>query len=106
VICSAVTREEIQQKTDEMAREYHETHDPEIPEEIYRLARLLYPRYTDCVNKVICSSSFGSISSPSLLPGKDLNLFFPRVYSESQCAEAMAQRLRFKMCTPNRSSLT
>jgi hypothetical protein len=24
---------------DELAREYHETHDPEIPEEIYELAR-------------------------------------------------------------------
>jgi len=23
---------------DELAREYHETHDPEIPEEIYKLA--------------------------------------------------------------------
>jgi hypothetical protein len=36
-----MTREEIEQKIDELAREYHETHDPEIPEEIYRLARLL-----------------------------------------------------------------
>jgi hypothetical protein len=36
-----MTREEIEQKMDELAREYHETHDPEIPEEIYRLARLL-----------------------------------------------------------------
>jgi FKBP-type peptidyl-prolyl cis-trans isomerase (trigger factor) len=36
-----VTREEIEQKMDELAREYHETHDPEIPEEIYRLARQL-----------------------------------------------------------------
>ena len=26
---------------DELAREYYETHDPEIPVEIYRLARLL-----------------------------------------------------------------
>jgi hypothetical protein len=26
---------------DALAREYHETHDPEIPEEIYRLARKL-----------------------------------------------------------------
>jgi hypothetical protein len=24
---------------DELAREYHDTHDPEIPEEIYELAR-------------------------------------------------------------------
>ena len=36
-----VTRQEIEQKMDELAREYHETHDPEIPEEIYRLARQL-----------------------------------------------------------------
>jgi hypothetical protein len=26
---------------DELAWEYHETHDPDIPDEIYRLARLL-----------------------------------------------------------------
>jgi hypothetical protein len=26
---------------DELAREYYETHDPAIPEEIYRLASLL-----------------------------------------------------------------
>ena len=36
-----VTRQEIEQKMDELAREYHDTHDPEIPEEIYELARLL-----------------------------------------------------------------
>ena len=29
-----VTRQEIEQKMDELAREYHETHDSEIPEEI------------------------------------------------------------------------
>jgi len=26
---------------EELAREYHDTHDPEIPEEIYSLARQL-----------------------------------------------------------------
>jgi hypothetical protein len=26
---------------DELAREYYETHGPEIPEEVYRLANLL-----------------------------------------------------------------
>jgi hypothetical protein len=36
-----VTRQEIEQKMDQSAREYHDTHNPEIPEEIYRLARLL-----------------------------------------------------------------
>jgi hypothetical protein len=36
-----VTREKIRQKVDQLAREYYETHDPEIPEEIYRLARQL-----------------------------------------------------------------
>jgi len=36
-----MTRQEIQQEMDELAREYHDTHDPEIPEEIYRLARQL-----------------------------------------------------------------
>jgi hypothetical protein len=36
-----MTREEIEQKMDELAREYAETHDLEIPAEIYRLARLL-----------------------------------------------------------------
>jgi hypothetical protein len=36
-----MTREEIEQKMDELAREFAETHDPEIPAEIYRLVRLL-----------------------------------------------------------------
>jgi FKBP-type peptidyl-prolyl cis-trans isomerase (trigger factor) len=36
-----VTREEIEQKMDELAREYRETHDPEISEEIFELARRL-----------------------------------------------------------------
>ena len=36
-----MTRQEIEQKMDELAREYHETRDPEIPEEIYELARRL-----------------------------------------------------------------
>jgi hypothetical protein len=35
-----MTREEIEQKM-ELAREFAATNDPEIPEEIYRLARLL-----------------------------------------------------------------
>jgi hypothetical protein len=30
-----MTRQEIEQKMDELAREYHDTHDPEIPEEIF-----------------------------------------------------------------------
>jgi hypothetical protein len=33
-ICSPVTREEIEQRMDELAREFAETHDPAIPEEI------------------------------------------------------------------------
>ena len=36
-----MTRQEIEQKMDELAREYHDTHDPEIPEEIFELARQL-----------------------------------------------------------------
>ena len=36
-----VTRQVIEQKMDELAREYHETHDPEIPDEIFELARRL-----------------------------------------------------------------
>jgi FKBP-type peptidyl-prolyl cis-trans isomerase (trigger factor) len=36
-----MTREEIEQKMDELAWEYHEMHNPEIREEIYRLARQL-----------------------------------------------------------------
>ena len=35
-----VTRQEIEQKIDELAREYHDTHDPEVIEEI-ELARRL-----------------------------------------------------------------
>jgi hypothetical protein len=38
---SPMTRQEIEQKMDELAREYHDTHDPEIPEEIFELARRL-----------------------------------------------------------------
>ena len=34
-------RHEIEQKMDELAREYHDTHDPEIPEQILELARRL-----------------------------------------------------------------
>jgi hypothetical protein len=36
-----VTCQEMEQKMDELTREYHDTHDSEIPEEIYRLARQL-----------------------------------------------------------------
>jgi hypothetical protein len=36
-----MTREEIEQEMVELAREYHDTYDPEIPEEIYELARRL-----------------------------------------------------------------
>jgi len=41
IYAEPVTRQEIEKKMDELAREYHDTHDPEIPEEIYRLARQL-----------------------------------------------------------------
>jgi hypothetical protein len=41
VIRRAVTRQEIEQKTDELVRGYHDTYDPEIPEEIFELARRL-----------------------------------------------------------------
>jgi hypothetical protein len=34
-----MARQEIEQKIDELAQEYHDTRDPEILEEIYRLAR-------------------------------------------------------------------
>jgi hypothetical protein len=36
-----MTRQEIEQKMDKLAREYHDTRGPEIPEEIYKLARQL-----------------------------------------------------------------
>jgi len=36
-----MTREEIEQKMDELARKYVETHDKEIIEGLYRLAREL-----------------------------------------------------------------
>ena len=36
-----MTRQELEQKMDELAREYYETHDPEIPKEIFKLARRL-----------------------------------------------------------------
>jgi hypothetical protein len=34
-----VTREEIEKRMDDLASEFAETHNPEIPEEIYRSAR-------------------------------------------------------------------
>jgi hypothetical protein len=36
-----MTREEIRRRLDEVAREYVATHNPEIVEELYRLAREL-----------------------------------------------------------------
>jgi hypothetical protein len=36
-----VTRQEQSKRLDELAREYHDTHDAEIPEEIFELARQL-----------------------------------------------------------------
>jgi hypothetical protein len=36
-----VSHQEIKQKMDKLAREFAETHDPEIPEEIFELARRL-----------------------------------------------------------------
>jgi hypothetical protein len=36
-----MTREEIEQRMDELAREYPETHDLELPQEIYRPASQL-----------------------------------------------------------------
>jgi hypothetical protein len=36
-----MTRGEIEQRMDELAREYHDTDDPEIPEEIFELTRRL-----------------------------------------------------------------
>ena len=36
-----MTRQEIEQKREALAREYYETHDPEIPKEIFEVARRL-----------------------------------------------------------------
>jgi hypothetical protein len=36
-----VTWDEIERRMDELAREFIETHDPEIPRDTYRLARQL-----------------------------------------------------------------
>jgi hypothetical protein len=36
-----MTRQEIEQKMDELAREYFDNKDPEIPEKIFELARRL-----------------------------------------------------------------
>jgi len=34
-----MTRQEIEQRMDELACEYHDIHEPEIPEEIYRFSQ-------------------------------------------------------------------
>jgi FKBP-type peptidyl-prolyl cis-trans isomerase (trigger factor) len=44
-----VTRQEIEQKMDELAREYRDTHDREIIEELYRLDRERTDRFFSCV---------------------------------------------------------
>ena len=36
-----MTREELEKRIDELARKYLETHDPDIPYELYKLAREL-----------------------------------------------------------------
>jgi hypothetical protein len=36
-----MTREELKKRLDELARDYVETHNPDIPYEIYKLAREL-----------------------------------------------------------------
>jgi hypothetical protein len=36
-----MTREEIEEQMNELARKYVEAHDPKIPYELYKLARLL-----------------------------------------------------------------
>jgi len=41
IYATTVTRKEIEQKMDELAWEYHETHDQDIPDQIWRLARQL-----------------------------------------------------------------
>ena len=38
---SLTTREQIEDRMDELARKYLEAHDPEIPYELYKLAREL-----------------------------------------------------------------
>jgi hypothetical protein len=38
---SPMIRKKIEQKMDELARQYHDTRDPEIPEKIFELARQL-----------------------------------------------------------------
>ena len=37
--------QELEQKMDERAREYYDTHDPEIPKQIFELARRLKEMY-------------------------------------------------------------
>jgi hypothetical protein len=36
-----MTRQELEEKIDELIREYYQNHDPEIPEQILELARQL-----------------------------------------------------------------
>ena len=48
-----LTRQKIEQKMDELAREYRDTHDPEIPETIFELARRL--REMDHLKVCVCS---------------------------------------------------
>ena len=54
---SPITRQEIEQKMDELAREYRETHDPEIREEIYRSADQLWKMEKECLARFTWSNA-------------------------------------------------
>jgi hypothetical protein len=43
---------------DKLALEYYETHDPEIPEQIYRLARLLIDLFSLTPHSLQCYCLF------------------------------------------------
>jgi hypothetical protein len=52
-----MTRQEIEQRMDESAREYHDIHEPEIPEEIYR------PDSPDLSNASLAHLKYVSVST-------------------------------------------
>ena len=79
-----MTRQEIEQTMDELAREYHDTHDPEIPEQIFELARRL--KEMDIDGEVFTERVAPPLSSlgPSRL-WPDLDQFALRLYGRPRC---------------------
>jgi hypothetical protein len=92
-----MTRQEIEQKMDELAREFAATHDPEIPEQIFELASRLRGwttkkvRFTETRSAAISSARLcGGISSIVVSDTGSsswlmVGFLSPNIFQESHC---------------------